>query len=143
MARAIYRTESGFATVMFIIFWNFLIAKQFFLSHKWNEALLFVINCYIWVPWRVNERLKTLRFYEISRIIAWCIVLPPKWKLCHHQEKSPAKQKFDHCQSALSHMKTRVCFKYPWDDCSWQVMYEYLTISNIWEIVLLVSKKCI
>ena len=40
-------------------------------------------------------------------------------------------------------MKIKVCLKYPWDDCSWQVMYEYLTISNIWDIVLLISKKCI
>ena len=46
-------------TIMFIIFWDFLMVEQISSHHRWNEARLLVKNWYVWSASQVTKRLKT------------------------------------------------------------------------------------
>ena len=108
------------ATIMFIIFWDFLMVEQMFHHHKWNEALLLVIKWYVLFDLRVAKRLKTWdpkklgyirKMSKPHRIIAQRLVPRRKSKIRQHCKKSSQKRKLNLCRSTLFYMKIRVCLK--------------------------------
>ena len=83
------------ATVMFIIFWDFLMWSKFFF-HKWNEAWLLLLKWHIRVATRFPDRLKTweiMKYQENLKMQNYCQVLSP----------SPGKKMEPSLQCAISH----------------------------------------
>ena len=137
MARAVYRTESGFATIMFIIFWNFLRAEQIFLSPqvKWSviisNKLLYrssLTSCWMTEDFgfheisKYNKNLKTLQNYCPAHSP------PPEWKL-HSTSKNPLENR-NWATVAVRHLtkKTEPVPNTPWmtaADRPWMNNWEY------------------
>ena len=83
------------ATVMFIIFWDFLMWSKFSF-HKWNEAWLLLLKWHIRVATRFPDRLKTweiMKCQENLKMQNYCQVLSP----------SPEKKMEPSLQCAISH----------------------------------------
>ena len=83
------------ATVMFIIFWDFLMWSKFSF-HKWNEAWLLLLKWHIRVATRFPDRLKTweiMKYQENLKMQNYCQVLSP----------SPGKKMEPSLQCAISH----------------------------------------
>ena len=107
---------------MFIIFWDFLMAEQFFFSPQVKRSLIIsnklvyksrLTSC--WMVTKYQENLKTSDKYllflsPLAEIKISSVLAKISWK----------KKKLSFSSSALFHIKTALCLKDFVNDCVWK-----------------------
>ena len=106
------------STIMFMIFWDFLIVEQILFSPQ-VKRIVIISNklVHIRVASQVAEQFKSQKTSRkswnfIYRIIPQCLVPLPKWTFSRYKQKAPGKEKLSFSRSVLFHIKATVSFKY-------------------------------
>ena len=95
---------------MFIIFWEFLMVKQYFLSPQMKGSVI-ISNKLVKISGKSQNLIELLPSVFFSP--------PPEMKILSLLIKISWKTKIELSCSALFYMKTRVCLKYFVKDCLW------------------------
>ena len=114
------------AIIMLIIFYDFLMVQQNFLSPQVKRTV--IINCQT-----ILKKLTILKNY--------CLLLspPPEMKILSVLAKFSWEIEIEHSRSALFHMKIRVSLKRFVNDCLWQQFLDSNTPHSLSNLIYLNS----
>ena len=104
------------ATIIFIIFLEFLMFYQIFLSPQVKRCVIITCKHVMYVSCMLPNNLRLKKVSKIHRMIPQCAVFLPKFS--QSQQKTLEKQKLNLSHSALFQATTRVSLKYFVTDCS-------------------------